>query len=904
MNNPTQRKWTHRLQVPNQTKALITKLHPDKTATKTNKTGDEMSVNLDRSALDKESRLISQDIVDADAVFQLLPDLELAEQILVGSIISPKDMSSVNLTYKVTDSEFQPDVVAELVRVTREYFNTNYKFENRMSEQLSRILFKRGSDVYVVIPENNLDQLMNQAPVISTEHYTNGISALTTDKRFIGYLGVPDNAKSATIGLEDYRVQDVLSSVAMASGKKVPHLTVSDNFNLLKKPMYRSRQRASRVNDVMKQHSMGLEDRIKRNKVTGFTPEQIDQLYHPPHRSVQQVPALAVAPSEFQETPSKGHPYLFNPPSEAMIPVHVPGDPTDHVGYFLLLDPATSRPVQRDRSRDYYGEIKDNFSSSSGSGGNSEGSDLLQMTREAFGDTGGKSAQTVEQLQNAYETIVENDLRQRLKNGIYEEDLTVAFTQEIYTIMLARAMHSQGTHLLYIPAEYVVYMAFEYDDRGVGRSLLKQNSLIANMRSILMFADTMRGVRDAVGRKRANIFIDKDDPDPYKTANELQGLILESGQRGFPLGAPDPSQQLNYLHRAGYDFSLEIEGENYPRTKVDFDDFQTTSSGGNPELQDQLRRINISGLGLNPEQVDPTQSPDFAVSVANNNLVLTRRILKYQQEYTGFLGREIRLIAAHSPQLIALLEDALKKFKGSLTDNQKQDLGKTDIQEFLDALVVELPAPDTTRIEQQLTMFEQFSQLLDRTIDSYISTQIFKGDHLGRSDEDIEHLRAVLIAGFQREFLANNNILPELQKLLEMDDRTPAFNIKDMQEHVHKTLGRSARQYFKWLAKVSKENLEKVEGEGSDLGGEDEEGGDDGWGGDFDNADADDGFGTDTSEEEEEPAEEDDDQLNLEGVGDELELDSESDEAEDQTSADETQGDDADKSEKTKDDDK
>lgn len=886
MANVTQRKWGHVRQAPNNAKAVISKLHPDKQQQHNPAGRQANTVNLDRSALEKESQLISQDIVDADAVFQLLPDLELAEQILVGSIISPKDMSTVALSYKAKDSGLQPDVVAELVSVVKDYFNDNYKFEERMSEQLSRILFKRGSDAYIVIPENNLDQLLNQAPQVSTEHYGAGLSAIASDRPFIGYLGHPKRANQASLGLESHTAQKQLGSVEYKEGKTIPFLSISDNLNILKKPLYRTRHRTSKIADVLKAHNTGLEDRAKAGRLKGFTPEQIDELYNPKHRTNQQVPAMAITPSEFQNEPSRGNPYLFNPPAESLIPVHVPGDPTDHVGYFLLLDPLTGRPLQRDRSRDYYGEIRDNFSSSTSSTGSSEGSDLLQMTREAFGDTGGKSSQTVEQLHQAYETIVENDLQQRLRNGIYEEDLTVAFTQEIYTIMLARGMRQQGTHLLYIPAEFVIYMAFDYDDRGVGKSLLKQNSLIANMRSILMFADTMRGVRDAVGRKRANIFIDKDDPDPYKTANELQGLILESGQRGFPLGAPDPSQQLNYLHRAGYDFSLEIEGENYPRTKVDFDDYSSTTSGGNPELQDQLRRINISGLGLNPEQVDPTQSPDFAVSVANNNLVLTRRILGYQGKYTGFLTRLIRVIVANSPVLREKLEKSLKAFRGRLSDAKREESRSDNVQDFLESLYVELPAPDTTKIEHQLTMFEQFSQLLDRTIDSYISTQLFKGDHLGRSDEDIEHLRAILIAGFQREFLANNNILPELQRLLEMDERSPAFNIREMQEHVHRTLGRSARSYFKWISKQTKENLDRVSKE---EGGLDDDADDEvDWGRDE----------STPSEAEATTPDEEDDTLNLENIEDDFNLPTQDPETQDEADTSETEGEDPDESQK------
>ena len=52
------------------------------------------------------SRSIMARMEDNQNTMQLFPDIELAEQIVISSILAPKDMGSSELIYKLTDNRF------------------------------------------------------------------------------------------------------------------------------------------------------------------------------------------------------------------------------------------------------------------------------------------------------------------------------------------------------------------------------------------------------------------------------------------------------------------------------------------------------------------------------------------------------------------------------------------------------------------------------------------------------------------------------------------------------------------------------------------------------------------------------------------------------------------------------
>lgn len=113
-------------------------------------------VELRRLSSDK-----ARDITDADIVMQMLPDLELSSQILISSILSPKDLVSTELSFIPPETVCPPNIAGSITRVIKEYFSVNYKIESKLHRILKDILYETGSYVISVIPENSIDEIIN-----------------------------------------------------------------------------------------------------------------------------------------------------------------------------------------------------------------------------------------------------------------------------------------------------------------------------------------------------------------------------------------------------------------------------------------------------------------------------------------------------------------------------------------------------------------------------------------------------------------------------------------------------------------------------------------------------------------------------------------------------------------------
>ena len=784
-------------------------------------------VGINKQSMDRVSRETSQDATDNDAIMQLNPDLELVETVMTGNILSPKDLGDTELTWAVDPVLFDSEIARLLIEPVEEHFKRDYKINDRLDLVLREIMFRKGASIHIVLPENVLDHLVNGSRKVSMEDYANTRKRMSQGEP-MGFLGHPTKPG---ISLEDWNVAADKSNMVHGDA----NLLVTDNFNVLKSPVMGRHVRAMRVADRLNRHRVSMEAEMEQEiKTYNWTNADIEKIYQR-NRNGQTEHAQVVTSPQYMERKSVGHPLALLPPMEAVIPVYMHGRPHEHIGYFLLVD-QNGYPVSKDSSRDFYGELQSSWKSGSSSDGNSE---VLRMTREAMGANSGKSDYEADEIQRTYSSIVVNELHNRLRNGEYDQELEIGLSEEIQRIMLFRSWEQKCTQLVFVPAELVTYMAFNFNANGVGESLLSRSKMIATMRSTLLMADTVGGMRNAVGRKKVNITLDPDDTDPEQTISNIQSGIMEQAHRAFPLAAPDPTQAMDHLIRSGFDFAINVNGADYAETKVEYDDYNTSINAGNPELQDRLRRMHISGMGVHPEKVDPMSSPDFATSLTQNDLVFSRRVRAYQKAFTEFLQKFIRTYTHHSSILRQKMAKAIIKNRKMLSPEQTDMPIDEIIDTFISALEVSLPAPDNTQHERQAEAYRAYSDLLDSSLEAYITPDLFPDEILGGmtgvADKILNHVKAY----FKRQWLTQNNVMPELGVLLEMDGDKPAFSLLDYMATSQATMGRAFMEFIK----AENETKTKVAAEFKKL--IDEAGG--GGGGDFGGGD-DGGFGDDGGE--------------------------------------------------------
>ncbi len=771
-----------------QLNGLINLLRADPEAPR--KSAAKSEVNLNRQSLEQIANDTMQDAVDSDSIMQLLPDLELVETVYVGSILDPNSMSSAELNYSVDNSIFDSEIASLLLEPIITFFNKHYKLDGKLDKILSDCLFRKGASIIAVLPENILDHAINGGThKYSLEQY----GFIEKDfrrslRKHYGFLG----SKDPKISLENYHKGNA-PAFHIANDA---NLSVTDNFNILKGPVIGNRMRELRVSNLIRNSTMSLESEVK-----SLTAEEIDKLYNRRNEALK--PSEVISSPRYMDRKSIGHPLIMELPVESVIPVFSPGKPEDHIGYFILID-QQGHPISVDSTKDFFNQLRSDWSTTKTKDSSSE---IIKQTRDAMGVSANESNFNIKEIQKAYASIVTSHLNTMLNNGMYDQELDIGLTRDVQRIMLQRSWQQKGTQLVFIPTELLVYIAFDYNKNGIGETLLARSKVIATMRSTLLMAETIGGMRNAIGRKKVIISLDPDDTDPEQTIANIQSMVMESAMRSFPLAAPDPTQALDHLMRSGFDFEINTNNADYAETKVEFDDYNTNVTEGNSDLQDRLRRMHISGMGIPPEKVDPMSSPDFATSIVQNDLVLSRRVKNMQKRFCSHIAKLVKIVSANSSIIRNELNELVVNNKEMLTDPEfkNMEIGQI-VDEFISAIEISLPQPDNTEHEIQADALDKYDRILTQALESYITPDLFPEEYL-EVPNLVDQVVTQIKAHFIRQFMSQKNILPELNELIEMDNEKPVFNILDWLDLQQVTMGGTILEYARSVMK-SKKSLE------------------------------------------------------------------------------------------------
>lgn len=783
----------------------------------------------------------AQNVVDSENMLQLLPDMILAKQVLVSSIISPNDMMSTKIMYSSTAKDLG-DLLPLLNEVVEHYFDNTYKITSYIAGWLGDAIFDKGATVLAVIPESSIDAAINSTRKISMEHLTD---AYRPDGNLVS-LGILGQSSYRYGDETDYRKPKLrgvtaklglgMESIDNTTTYKglIPflNLNITDNVNLFKIPRAHQKMTSDRIHDAYSSGKLTLSSESKDNKdVT------IENLFTP--RNFEHTPVLSLKTLAELDKPTVGHPMVLHLPVEAVIPVHVPSTPHEHIGYFVVVD-RHGNPVRANTTQDFYADLAYNTNQF-----RDMASSLLAQTRR--GSEGRRPQDDMMLLDEAvqlYSEVIERDLLSRLQNGLYGENVGISRPTEIYRMMFARACQRMYTQLVYVPISLMTYMAFDYNEFGVGKSLLESTKILGSIRAMLMFANTIASIKNSVSRVNVNIELDPADPAPDATVEFLMNEFAKTRQASYPIGASSPVDIINYLQNAAT--TVTTSGHpGYPETKIAVEQSQANHTKVDSELADNMRRQHLMSVCVPPESVDLTNQPEFATTAVFNNVLLAKRALLNQEIFSKHLSTFVQIYTQNSGTLRENLLEIIRNNRDKLKTENADKLNEVSILNYyIKSIEIRLPEPDLTRLEQQLAAFQQYSDGLDAVLPAFVSQEMFDSNTMGTLSDTIPQTIAVLKAHLQRNWLRDNNVMPELFKIVEhTDNKDASFDL--LKEHnmymisLQKSLIRFMQTALEAAAEANKamdtfqqNNEVEVTSTGGDGGGTDDGGGDTGGGDD------------------------------------------------------------------------
>lgn len=854
--------------IPGEVKATIAKLGADPSGTARERKNMRLP---DGRVLSHVANSTIGNIRDARNLFQVLPDMDYARQILISATLSPGDLTDTKILYSVKDDSLDTNLTGPLLRKVQDFFDNSYRIRSLLHPMLNDVMFETGSYPVLIMPEASIDRIIN------ADSY-GGVSMESAISQLDGHLreetdgagnylpwGILGNAKQDKRNVDSYtgvsfesltfegansynrnvdisnlkfslesfsndfdtgeegvkakaKLAELGRTMQKALTDKGSTIQVMDNLHILKRPMVVETRRKIAVRRIYggKLHRRAsLESRAEngdQNAQRNLNAVE-KSLYNKrryAHIPVQPVMTLAQTGAE-----TYGHPLVMHLPSESVIPIHVPGNPSEHVGYYVMLD-IDGNPISVANQNSYHDDIKAQLNNA-----DSYASQIIQQARRGFEGMGGMENEIIEEMGRIHSEAVEADLLTRLRSGALSGNYELGKTEHINRIMLARHLKGQKTVMLFVPPELMTYVAFDYNEYGVGKSILEDGKILGSIRAALMLANTLATINNAVGGKTIEINLDPDDEDPVSTVEFLLSEHAKVNATGFSriVGSTHPLGLADQIQNHGV--NVVVQGNTrYPETSYNVNSRDGTSKPVDTELEEMMRKRHIQMFGLSPEVMEGMNQTDFATTVVQNNLMLLKRVIQNQEKFEPFLTDIVRRYVLNSGHFLEDMRELVKANAQYLPDelkNNKQlsdeDRVDTFLFDFIQALLVGLPSPEVGDIKKSMDSFDAYSEALDKVIDSYMNEEMFATDTTIGMEELIPNIKAVVKAEFQRRWLRMNNVMPELDifNTVTEEDGSPAFDLLEATGDHLDGLNNAVSEYVKKVVKTAKKRAKVLE---------------------------------------------------------------------------------------------
>lgn len=721
-----------------------------------------------------------QKLNDIENIYEILPDTETAETIMVSSILSPNDLITEELIWSV-NGDFPAEIGTVLMDLVREAFNKDYKINGYLSQIFREAIYRKGAYIFAIFPESAVDDIINAKTSLSEESYQNGFEKAISGRGLLGN----NEKKKETASFENFFRHPAKIKATDKESIVHPNLLVTDNPDILKVPTMQKKVADERIRQAYGMESFGQYVSILNPKT--MNRDDNTQIVNTLYQDQTGVRAAVVQVNDNQNSSrgSIGRPLLKQMPFECCIPVHEPGDPDKHVGYFFLID-KNGNPVSKELEADNFNRLAQGSRQNIGVNAISSLISEMKYYEQGMCSFNENDKNLLDELESVYISLVERDLLARLNNGVYGDNVEIGKPQEIYRIMLARALMGMQTQLLFMPSSLVQYIAFEYDKFGMGVSLVGKARTLAAQRSTLIFANNMAMIRNSVPKQLATIKIDPAEADPWMVYEASLTKITEANAMSFMYHAITPETIENALNRAGWE--LRVEGHpDIPEHMIETD----YKSGERPLIDDTVLEKTdkrwFMSLKVPPALIENSSELEFATQFVAQHALFNRVRREYANKGSAHLSDLVRKVVLADGALLRSLTGFIRANVAQLPKHL-QELAEGDtsipiIKAFLEQLEVGLPQSNNERDKEQLEAFSSFKSKVEELIPLYfnrddialllpeIDTEEDPNGEIKMKvlDRIEDYIKAVVL----RKWVADNGIFPEINEIFRFDSPQP-----------------------------------------------------------------------------------------------------------------------------------
>lgn len=697
----------------------------------------------------------SESLSTAVGIMELHPDLNLVDEILVAQILSPKDLSDAKFQLKVNKQKYAATVPKGLIDDLTAELDNILGLTEKMPDMLSKALFSEGACVTLMLPPANLDKLLDEGHEFTME----SLDSMEANGVFKDRATMKLDKDYSRFGLDG----------------------ITDNMFELHRPGLKRKARQNRLTagiDLESFDFSNMDQALEGKRVTTAVIEEI--------QADDRKEAVAVN---------------FRVPVGAGLPIHEASDPSNHVSYLFLVD-EHGNFISEAKGQSYTAELLEKLKKAI----HDDKSTEFEIVKSMDIFTGSElKKKSVEDFMEGYIESVTAPIEKMIEEAdLMDSDINVKDYESVYKIMLARKLKQKKTRLMFVPADYVSYIAFEYNALGLGISLLEKTSYYSSIRAVLQIANMLNVINNSIPKTTLDLTLDEDDKDHMGTIEAVVHEMAKLTSLSNPIGFFNPSDIMTAMHKSSYRLNID-GGDAFPRTNVQVEDVQRSKTTIDNDLEEEFKRKQYAGMGVTPEAIDQTLAGEFATTAILNDLLAAKRAMRRQSVFRkgieDLFQKQIRL----SPKLINLIHKA----------------GVQDIAGFVRSLELKLPVSDMSRLEQQQEGYTAYSDFIDEVMEAVISDDMLVGiadiSETEYTPDTLDSAREIFASALKRQWLLDNNVLPEIWSLVDPNKELSIVpKITQHYKDVFKNLNPIIRSVLKGMNKTDAAIAKFLENAGAD----------------------------------------------------------------------------------------
>lgn len=619
----------------------------------------------------------------------LTPEIDNARDIVVSTILSPTDLQSDKVGITVSNTGLGEELEGEISAELQKFYNEKFKLGEKASLWIGDALFADGATAVLVLPEKNIN-LVNTAididerkagidpndHIIQKPNNTKiGGRATHSSEDLLGsFEAIIANYKDATLdNLLESVCDDYITTVASVEAFQPDHLiktrqTVKDTASEIatlinnndKCIMFSSdptmlKTTESRLHSEIDVLTKQIENNFLFNNNT--------PTFLVTDKSTGSVAELATT---------------MRVPYHAVIPVTVPNAPESHIGYFIVVDEWGS-PI----NEDYY--------DATSSGGGKKMSEAGMQA--VFGKPTMSALSNLNTESNEFEsasTIFGLMLRHMMDDKIKGYGLagaSIGYREAVSSCIFRQLIHKKRVGLIFVPEPLMLYLCYDYNDNGTGKSKIQETSMLISLRNTLLISGVMAATENSIDKKKIEVAVDEKNVNIEQTLNMVRNAFIEKNMLRFD-NNPHTIQR-DLVQKSMTIYPKGIKGVP-DALNVSIDRAQAGSIEPNDNLVEKLTNWIIMTLIAPAAAMNKTGDEEYSRSVATTNLFFNNRIRGLQSKTIEHLSKFIQLHAKYSGVVYEKIADIIRDSIDKHDIKRTVEVRSTEAEDF------ELSDTDTT----------------------------------------------------------------------------------------------------------------------------------------------------------------------------------------------------------------